>query len=91
MPKMKTHKGAHKRFRITKKGKLKHFNAGHSHMQSGKSPKRRRGLRKPSLLAPEHAGKVGRLLLVRMKPPAPTPPQQPKPATEAKKPEAAKK
>ncbi len=86
MPKMKTHKGANKRFKITKKGKLKHFNAGHSHMQSGKSPKRRRGLRKPSLLAPEHAGKVGRLLLVRMKPPAPTPPQQPKAeTTEAKK------
>ncbi|MCC6575082.1 MAG: 50S ribosomal protein L35 [Planctomycetes bacterium] len=65
MPKMKTHKGAAKRFKITKKGKLKHFNAGHSHLQSSKSPKRRRKLRKASLLADEHAGRVARLLLVR--------------------------
>jgi hypothetical protein len=47
-------------------------------MQSGKSPKRRRGLRKPSLLSPEHAGKVGRLLVSRIAPPPPTPPQKPK-------------
>ena len=89
MPKMKTHKGANKRFKITKKGKLKHYNAGHSHMQSGKSPKRRRSLRKPSLLSAEHAGKVGRLLVSRIAPPPPTPPQKPK--TEDKKPETAKK
>ena len=75
MPKMKTHKGAAKRFKITKKGKLKHYNAGHSHMQSGKTPNRRRKLRKPSLLATEHAGRVARLLLVRRKRIPPTPSQ----------------
>ncbi|GIK54002.1 50S ribosomal protein L35 [bacterium] len=85
MPKMKTHKGASKRFRITKKGKLKHYNAGHSHMQSGKSPKRRRSLRKPSLLAPEHAGRVAKLLGVRMVSPPPTPPQNPQKKAEEKK------
>ncbi|MCQ3950529.1 MAG: 50S ribosomal protein L35 [Planctomycetes bacterium] len=85
MPKMKTHKGASKRFRITKKGKLKHYNAGHSHMQSGKSPKRRRSLRKPSLLAPEHAGRVAKLLGVRMVSPPPTPPQNPPKKAEEKK------
>lgn len=84
MPKMKTHKGAAKRFKITKKGKLKHFNAGHSHLQSGKSPKRRRKLRKPSLLSHTHAARVARLIGVRMAPPPPTPSQEQIRARQAK-------
>ena len=45
MPKMKTHKGTKKRFRLTGKGKAKHRNAGTSHLNSRMSNKRRRNLR----------------------------------------------
>lgn len=45
MPKMKTHKGTKKRFRLTGTGKAKHRQSGTSHLQTGLSPKRRRNLR----------------------------------------------
>lgn len=45
MPKMKTHKGTKKRFRITATGKFKHRQAGTSHLASRMSKKRRRNLR----------------------------------------------
>ena len=45
MPKMKTHKGTKKRFRLTAKGKVKHRQAGTSHLASRLSNKRRRNLR----------------------------------------------
>jgi large subunit ribosomal protein L35 len=45
MPKMKTHKGARKRFRITATGKLKRSQAGKKHLNSHKSGKRKRHLR----------------------------------------------
>lgn len=76
MPKMKTHKGAAKRFRITKKGKLKHYNVGHSHLMSTKSPKRRRRLRKAHVLSATHAKNVAKLMGVKRKRPAPTPSQE---------------
>jgi large subunit ribosomal protein L35 len=75
MPKMKTHKGATKRFKVSKKGKIKHYNAGRSHLMSGKSPKRRRNKRQAHVLSTHHAGKVAKLLGVRRTPPAPTPSQ----------------
>jgi len=37
MPKLKTHKGASKRFRITKNGKLMRMRAGRSHLRRKKS------------------------------------------------------
>jgi len=46
MPKMKTHRGAAKRFRITGTGKLKRSKAFKSHILTKKSPKRKRNLRK---------------------------------------------
>lgn len=46
MPKMKTHKGVKKRFRLTASGKLLGRNAGTSHLQSRLSSKRRRQLRR---------------------------------------------
>ncbi|MEM7233003.1 MAG: 50S ribosomal protein L35 [Planctomycetota bacterium] len=46
MPKMKTHKGTKKRFRVTKNGRIKRRQAGTSHLMSCKSPKRLRNLRK---------------------------------------------
>jgi large subunit ribosomal protein L35 len=49
MPKMKTHKGSTKRFRITAKGKLKRQKAGKKHLLSHKSGKRKRQLRRPAV------------------------------------------
>jgi large subunit ribosomal protein L35 len=46
MPKMKSHKGAGKRFKITGSGKIKRKKAGKSHILTKKSSKRKRGLRK---------------------------------------------
>ncbi len=37
MPKLKTHKGASKRFRITKNGKLMRMRAGRSHLRRKKN------------------------------------------------------
>ena len=45
MPKMKTHKGAAKRFRITGTGKLKRGKAFKQHNLGSKSSKRKRNLR----------------------------------------------
>ena len=75
MPKMKTHKGAAKRFKVTKKGKIKHYNSGRSHLMSAKSPKRRRNKRHAHVLSATHARNVAKLMGVRRQPPAATPPQ----------------
>ena len=45
MPKMKSHKGARKRFKITGSGKVKRMRAFKSHILTKKSPKRKRFLR----------------------------------------------
>jgi large subunit ribosomal protein L35 len=45
MPKMKTHKGSRKRFRVTASGKLKRSQAGKKHLNSPKTAKRKRQLR----------------------------------------------
>jgi large subunit ribosomal protein L35 len=45
MPKMKTHKGLKKRFRVTATGKLKRRQAGKKHLESHKTSKRKRQLR----------------------------------------------
>jgi large subunit ribosomal protein L35 len=46
MPKMKTHKGAAKRFRVTGSGKIVRGKAYKSHILTKKSPKRKRNFRK---------------------------------------------
>jgi large subunit ribosomal protein L35 len=50
MPKMKTHKGMKKRFKISATGKVSHKRCGSSHLMSHKSGKRVRRLRKTSTL-----------------------------------------
>lgn len=47
MPKMKTHKGSLKRFRVTASGKIKRKQAGKKHLNSPKTGKRKRHLRSP--------------------------------------------
>ena len=51
MPKMKTKRAAAKRFKVTASGKLKRRSGWKGHLLEGKSPKRRRRLRKASLIA----------------------------------------
>jgi large subunit ribosomal protein L35 len=46
MPKMKTHRGAAKRFKIKKSGFIKRTKAGKRHILNKKSSKRKRNLRK---------------------------------------------
>ena len=50
MPKLKTNKSARKRFKLTKKGKLKGFKAGRRHLLTSKSSDRKRSLRKTSII-----------------------------------------
>jgi large subunit ribosomal protein L35 len=50
MPKMKTHRGAAKRFKITSKGKIKRKKAYLSHLLTGKSSKRTKKLRKAGFI-----------------------------------------
>ena len=45
MPKMKSHKGARKRFKVTGSGKVKRMKAYKSHILTKKTPKRKRRLR----------------------------------------------
>ncbi len=45
MPKMKSHSGAKKRFRLTASGKVKRYSQNKSHILSKKSTKRKRRLR----------------------------------------------
>jgi large subunit ribosomal protein L35 len=46
MPKSKTHKASKKRFRVTASGKLKRVQAGKKHLNSHKTGKRKRQLRR---------------------------------------------
>ncbi len=51
MSKMKTHKGAKKRFSITGTGKVRRLKAYKSHILTKKTSKRKRHLRRPTLVA----------------------------------------
>ena len=62
MPKMKTHSGAKKRFKLTAKGKVRGRHAFSSHILEKKSPKRKRGFRKPMDISEHDAPRVKTLL-----------------------------
>lgn len=62
MPKMKTHSGASKRFKITGSGKIKKNSAYKSHLLEAKSPKRKRGLRKAEIISSGDERRVKRML-----------------------------
>lgn len=51
MPKMKTHSGSKKRFRVTRTGKIVRGKAYKSHIKTKKSPKRIRNFRKNGVIA----------------------------------------
>jgi large subunit ribosomal protein L35 len=51
MPKMKTHSGAKKRFKLTATGKVRGRHSFTSHILEKKSPKRKRRLGQPAAIA----------------------------------------
>ena len=51
MPKMKSHKGARKRFSLTASGEVKRSRAYKSHILTKKTSKRKRRLRRSALIA----------------------------------------
>jgi large subunit ribosomal protein L35 len=62
MPKMKTNKGAAKRFRKTAGGKLRRYKANKSHILTKKAPKRKRQLTRPATVAKADEKRMKRLL-----------------------------
>ena len=64
MPKLKTHTGAKKRFKVTKNGKVKRAHAYKSHLLNNgrKTTKRKRGLRKAAYVDKTNAGALKHLL-----------------------------
>ena len=62
MPKQKTNSGAKKRFRLTASGKVKRFKANKSHFLTKKHPKRKRNLRKATLISKADESRIKRLL-----------------------------
>lgn len=62
MPKMKSHRGARKRFKKTGTGKVKRMKAFTSHILTKKTSKRKRNLRKATLVFKGEAKKIARLL-----------------------------
>jgi large subunit ribosomal protein L35 len=62
MPKMKTHSGAKKRFKVTAGGKVRGRHSFTSHILEKKSPKRKRALSRPALLSKHDASRVKKLL-----------------------------
>lgn len=62
MPKMKTNKGAAKRFKATGSGKIRRSKAFTSHILTKKSTKRKRNLRKSGLISAADTKAVRRML-----------------------------
>ncbi len=62
MPKQKTHSGAKRRFRITKKGKVMSGQRNRAHLLEGKGAARRRRLAGDRVLAKSETKRVRRLL-----------------------------
>ena len=62
MPKLKSHRGAAKRFRSTATGKFKRGKAYKSHILTKKTTKRKRKLATPTLISKADHKKVQRML-----------------------------
>lgn len=63
MPKMKTNKGAKKRFKLTATGKIKRAHAFHRHILTSKSRKRKNRLLSPAYVDKADEKKVKRMLV----------------------------
>jgi len=62
MPKMKSNRGAAKRFRLTSSGKVRRYKAYASHILTKKTAKRKRNLRKASTIAAADERRARRLI-----------------------------
>ena len=62
MPKIKTHSGASKRFKLTKTGKVLRAHAYKSHILNKKTTKRKRNLRKTTTADVTNVAQVKRLI-----------------------------
>ena len=62
MPKIKTHSGAKKRCKLTKKGKVVRAHAYKSHILNKKTTKRKRNLRKTAIADVTNVAQVKRLI-----------------------------
>lgn len=62
MPKLKTHRGAAKRFSLTAKGKVKRTKAFASHILTKKTTKRKRALRRATLVDSANYKEIKRLI-----------------------------
>lgn len=62
MPKMKTHRGANKRFKATGSGKLKRSKAYKRHILTKKSSKTKRNLRQAGIVSKGDQTRIARLL-----------------------------
>jgi len=62
MPKLKTHRGAAKRFNLTKTGKVKRAKAFKSHILTKKSTKRKRNLRKTAYASSANEAVIKKLI-----------------------------
>ena len=62
MPKIKTLKGAAKRFKVTGTGKLRRHKSSKSHLLTGKTKQRKRNLRQPALVSKADSARMRRLI-----------------------------
>ena len=62
MPKIKTNRGAAKRFGKTGTGKIRRNKAFASHILTKKTTKRKRGLRRSAIVNPSDAKNISRLI-----------------------------
>ncbi|HNS56821.1 MAG TPA: 50S ribosomal protein L35 [Smithellaceae bacterium] len=62
MPKLKTHRGAAKRFSLTASGKVKRNKAFASHILTKKTTKRKRALRRATLVDSANLKEIKRLI-----------------------------
>ncbi len=62
MPKMKSSRGAMKRFKVTATGKVKRSRGGKSHLLSSKSKKRKRRLRQTTLVSASETKTIRKLI-----------------------------
>lgn len=62
MPKLKTHSGSKKRFKITATGKIMRRKANKSHLLTGKPSKRTRRLREATIVSDSDYKNIKRLL-----------------------------
>jgi large subunit ribosomal protein L35 len=62
MPKMKSHRGAAKRFKVTPTGKIRRRRAFANHILEKKTAKRKRHLNSPAEVDPHDEKRIRRLL-----------------------------